>query len=43
MEAMRMGEVSYLADEEAEKAMASNDRVVDRSWALWRLETTGGA
>jgi ribulose-5-phosphate 4-epimerase/fuculose-1-phosphate aldolase len=38
MDAMRMGEVMYLADEEALKGMEINDRFVDRSWALWELE-----
>lgn len=38
MDAMRMGEVTYLADEEALKGMELNDRFVDRSWALWKLE-----
>ena len=33
-----MGEVMYLADEEALKGMEINDRFVDRSWALWKLE-----
>jgi ribulose-5-phosphate 4-epimerase/fuculose-1-phosphate aldolase len=38
MDAMRMGEVTYLADEEAMKGMDINDRFVDRSWNLWKLE-----
>ena len=31
MDAMRMGEVTYLSDEEAMKSMETNDRVADRS------------
>ncbi len=38
MEAMRLGEVTYLSDEEALKGADINDRFVDRSWALWKLE-----
>lgn len=38
MDAMRMGDVTYLSDEEAFKGMELNDRVADRSWALWKLE-----
>jgi HCOMODA/2-hydroxy-3-carboxy-muconic semialdehyde decarboxylase len=41
MDAMRMGEVTYLADEEARKGMEINDRFVDRSWSLWKLEAMG--
>lgn len=41
MDAMRMGEVTYLSDEEAFKGMTTNDRVVDRSWALWKAEAFG--
>ncbi|MCW5692703.1 MAG: class II aldolase/adducin family protein [Pseudolabrys sp.] len=41
MDAMRMGDVSYLSDEEAAKTAATNDRVVDRSWALWKAEAAG--
>jgi ribulose-5-phosphate 4-epimerase/fuculose-1-phosphate aldolase len=43
MDAMRMGEVMYLADEEAMKGMEINDRFVDRSWALWKLEAMGAS
>ena len=35
---MRLGEVAYLSDEEALKGAEINDRFVDRSWALWKLE-----
>lgn len=38
LDAMRMGEVMYLSDEEAMKSMETNDRVVDRSWMLWKEE-----
>jgi ribulose-5-phosphate 4-epimerase/fuculose-1-phosphate aldolase len=41
MDAMRMGEVTYLAEEEAMKGMEINDRFVDRSWALWKREALG--
>jgi len=41
MDAMRMGEIIYLSDEEAMKSMEANDRVVDRSWALWKEEASG--
>ena len=41
MDAMRMGDVMYLSDEEAMKGMEINDRFVDRSWALWKLEAMG--
>ena len=38
MDAMRMGEISFLSDQEAMKGMDINDRFVERSWALWKLE-----
>jgi len=38
MEAMHMGEITFLSDEEAMKGMDINDRFVERSWALWKLE-----
>jgi ribulose-5-phosphate 4-epimerase/fuculose-1-phosphate aldolase len=40
LEAMRLGDVTYLSDEEALKGAEINDRFVDRSWALWKLEAT---
>jgi len=43
LEAMRLGEVSYLSDEEALKGAEINDRFVDRSWALWKLEAMAKA
>ena len=41
MDAVRLGEPVYLADEEAEKASEAADRVVERPWALWRCEAIG--
>jgi HCOMODA/2-hydroxy-3-carboxy-muconic semialdehyde decarboxylase len=41
MDAMRLGEVTYLADEEAMKGMEINDRFIDRSWSLWKQEAMG--
>jgi ribulose-5-phosphate 4-epimerase/fuculose-1-phosphate aldolase len=41
MDAMRLGEPVYLADEEAVKAAESADKVVERPWALWRCEAVG--
>ena len=41
MDAMRLGEVTYLADEEAMKGMEINDRFIDRSWSLWKHEAMG--
>jgi ribulose-5-phosphate 4-epimerase/fuculose-1-phosphate aldolase len=38
MDAMRMGEITFLSDQEAMKGMDINDRFVERSWALWKLE-----
>ena len=37
-DAMRMGEVTYLEPEEAQKGMSINDRFNQRSWELWKLE-----
>jgi ribulose-5-phosphate 4-epimerase/fuculose-1-phosphate aldolase len=41
MEALRLGEPVYLAAEEAAKAEATNDKALDRAWALWRREAMG--
>ncbi len=41
MDALRLGEVMFLDDEEAAKAAASNDRSLDRSWALWQRQSSG--
>jgi len=35
-EALRLGEVTFLNDAEAANAMATNDRVIDRPWELWK-------
>jgi HCOMODA/2-hydroxy-3-carboxy-muconic semialdehyde decarboxylase len=35
MQAMHMGEVTYLNISEAEKASAANDSQIQRSWNLW--------
>jgi len=42
-DAMRMGEVTYLAREEADQGMDVNDRFNQRSWELWKLEAMRGA
>ncbi len=34
-EAMRLGPVTYLTDEEAAATAATNDSQIDRSWSLW--------
>jgi HCOMODA/2-hydroxy-3-carboxy-muconic semialdehyde decarboxylase len=36
-EALRLGPVTYLTDEEGVGAAANNDRHVDRAWDLWRM------
>jgi len=41
MEALRLGEPIFLAREEAEKAEATNDKALDRAWALWQQEAAG--
>ncbi|HUK58919.1 MAG TPA: class II aldolase/adducin family protein [Stellaceae bacterium] len=41
MEALRLGEPIYLAREEAEQAEATNDKALDRAWALWKQEAAG--
>jgi ribulose-5-phosphate 4-epimerase/fuculose-1-phosphate aldolase len=38
MEAMRLGEPMFLADEEAALAAARNDTALDRAWSLWRRQ-----
>ena len=35
LQAMGLGEVSYLSEQEAAKAMATNDTQLDRVWELW--------
>jgi ribulose-5-phosphate 4-epimerase/fuculose-1-phosphate aldolase len=34
-EALRLGPVTYLTEEEAEAASRSNDGQIDRAWSLW--------
>jgi ribulose-5-phosphate 4-epimerase/fuculose-1-phosphate aldolase len=41
MEAVRLGDPIYLNDEESVLASATDDRVVDRPWSLWRAEALG--
>ena len=41
MEAMRLGPVVYLSDEEAANAAAANARQVDRAWELWKMTAFG--
>jgi ribulose-5-phosphate 4-epimerase/fuculose-1-phosphate aldolase len=36
-EALRLGPVTYLSDEEAVSASANNDKHIDRAWNLWRM------
>ncbi len=36
-EALRLGPVTYLTDDEAVGASANNDKHVDRAWDLWRM------
>ena len=36
MQAMNMGEVTYLNNIEADKASAANDGQILRSWNLWK-------
>lgn len=38
MNAMGLGEITYLSEDEAIKSTISNDRVADRSWDLWKEE-----
>ena len=35
-EALRLGEPTFLNDDEAKAAMQTNDRLVDRPWELWK-------
>jgi HCOMODA/2-hydroxy-3-carboxy-muconic semialdehyde decarboxylase len=37
-EAMRLGRVTYLNDDEATQASTTNARQVDRAWDLWRMQ-----
>lgn len=38
MEALRLGDVTFLDPQEAAKAAASNDKVIERPWALWKRQ-----
>ena len=37
-DAMRLGEVQYLSDEEARLAVATNDQQLGRPWAIWTAD-----
>jgi ribulose-5-phosphate 4-epimerase/fuculose-1-phosphate aldolase len=41
MDAQRLGEVTFLDPQEAAKAAASNDKAIERPWALWRRQAMG--
>jgi ribulose-5-phosphate 4-epimerase/fuculose-1-phosphate aldolase len=41
MEALRLGEPTYLTAEEASGAALANDQNLDRAWQLWRREVRG--
>jgi ribulose-5-phosphate 4-epimerase/fuculose-1-phosphate aldolase len=41
MEALRLGEPIFLEREEAQKAEETNDKALDRAWALWKQEAMG--
>ena len=41
MDALRLGEPMFLADEEAEKAAQANDGSLDRAWNYWKHEALG--
>jgi hypothetical protein len=40
MEALRLGDVTFLDPQEAAKA-AANDRAIERPWALWKRQALG--
>ncbi len=42
MEALRLGEPTFLTPEESVLAADRNDKAVDRAWALWQREALGG-
>ena len=44
MEALRLGPITYLTEEEALGAMRANDAVIDRPWDLWKskVRRSGG-
>jgi ribulose-5-phosphate 4-epimerase/fuculose-1-phosphate aldolase len=37
-EAIRLGPVTYLSEEEAASASANNDKHINRAWNLWRMQ-----
>ena len=39
--ALRLGDVTFLNEDEAAKAMATNAALVDRPWELWRTKVVG--
>jgi hypothetical protein len=41
-EALRLGRVTYLTDQEAELASATNDSQINRAWELWKMLATEG-
>jgi ribulose-5-phosphate 4-epimerase/fuculose-1-phosphate aldolase len=41
MDALRLGEVTFLDPQEAAKAAAANDRAIERPWALWKRQALG--
>jgi ribulose-5-phosphate 4-epimerase/fuculose-1-phosphate aldolase len=43
MDAMRLGEPMFLADEEAALAAQRNDMSLDRAWGLWQRQAANAA
>jgi ribulose-5-phosphate 4-epimerase/fuculose-1-phosphate aldolase len=41
MEALRLGEPNFLEPQEAANAAATNDKVIERPWALWKRQAMG--
>jgi hypothetical protein len=41
LDALRLGEATFLDPEEAAKAAAANDKVIERPWALWKRQAMG--
>jgi ribulose-5-phosphate 4-epimerase/fuculose-1-phosphate aldolase len=41
MDALRLGEATFLEPQEAAKAAAANDKVMERPWALWKRQAMG--
>ncbi|HKW53792.1 MAG TPA: class II aldolase/adducin family protein [Stellaceae bacterium] len=42
LEALRLGQVTFLNDQEAAASMATNAALIDRAWDLWKMKATGG-